>query len=143
MAAVFEYSHVVRADEIDALGHVNNLAYLHWMIDAAVAHAEHQGWPMQRHLEVGSGWVVRAHNIEYFQPAYCGDEVVVRTWVADFRRITSLRRYKIVRPADEALLAEAHTRWAYVDYHRRQPCRIPREVIDSFELVVEEPGPSK
>lgn len=141
MAAVFEYSHVVEPDEIDALGHVNNLAYLRWMIDAAVAHAKHQGWPMERHLELGAGWVVRAHGIEYFQPAHCGDVIVVRTWVAGFRRITSLRRYKIVRPADGTLLAEAHTRWAYVDYERRQPCRIPRELMDSFEIVAEDPGP--
>jgi len=39
-----------------------------------------QGWTTAQHLESGSGWVVRAHQIEYLQPAFAGDRITVRTW---------------------------------------------------------------
>mgnify|MGYP003526290200 CR=1 FL=1 len=82
MPAVFEYQHQVTEAEIDGVGHVNNLAYLRWMQDAAVAHSAAQGWPAKAYYDLGQGWVVRSHFIEYLVPAFAGDEIVVRTWVA-------------------------------------------------------------
>jgi acyl-CoA thioester hydrolase len=135
MPAIFEWDHRVREEEIDGLGHVNNLAYLRWMQDAAVAHAAAQGWPTQRHHDLGAGWVVRSHRIEYLRPAYVNQRVLVRTWVAGFRKITSLRKYKIVRPADDELLATAETNWAFVNFERLFPQRIPPDILESFEIV--------
>ncbi len=45
MPDVFEYSHVVDPQEIDELGHANNVAYVAWLQAAAVAHSAAQGWP--------------------------------------------------------------------------------------------------
>ena len=139
MPAVYEHHHTVLAEEIDALGHVNNLAYLSWMQAAALAHSAAQGWPASRYHELGTGWVVRSHQIEYLRPAFAGEEIVVRTWVAGFRKVTSLRRYKIIRPADDRVLATAATDWAFVNYRTGQPTRVPPEVIAAFELVEGEP----
>ncbi|MFV1965307.1 MAG: acyl-CoA thioesterase [Pirellulaceae bacterium] len=141
MPAVFELEHAVQDDEIDSLGHVNNLAYLRWMIRAAVAHATERGWPTQRHLELGCGWIVRSHTIKYLSPAFAGERVLIYTWVSNFKKITSLRKYKITRPADASVLAVAQTKWAFVDYQRNQPRRVPREIMDSFEVVPEEQEP--
>lgn len=132
MNPIFEFEHTVEESEIDALGHVNNLAYLRWMQDAAVAHSAACGWTTKRYLEAGVGWVVRSHNIEYRTPAMHSDEIVVRTWVAGFKKVTSRRRYDIVRPADEALLATAETNWAFIGFEHRVPRRIPTEVIEAF-----------
>ena len=132
MNPIFEYEHVVVADEIDALGHVNNLAYLQWMISAAVAHSAACGWTAKRYLESGGGWVVRSHKIEYHRPALADEAIVVRTWIADFKKVTSRRRYDIIRTADEALLATAETVWAFIGLEHRVPRRIPPEVIAAF-----------
>jgi len=141
MPAVFEFSHTVTVDEIDGQGIAGNVVYVRWMQDAAVAHSTAQGWPPERYLEGQAGWVVRTHEIEYLQPAIEGDRVVVVTWVADFRKLTSLRRYRIVRPADETLLATAATNWVYIGMDRRMPRRIPPELRDAFEIV-DEPAES-
>ena len=50
------------------------------------------------------------------------------------RKVTSLRRYQY-RAADETLLAEAETNWAFINYATGQPTRIPREVSEAFVLV--------
>jgi acyl-CoA thioester hydrolase len=135
MPEIYEYSHTVVDGEIDALGHANNVAYVEWMQAAAVAHSAAQGWPGERYRQFGFGWVVRSHTIQYHQPACAGDEVVVRTWVATMKKVTSIRRYRIVRRADEVLLATAETKWAFVNYATGQPARVPPEIAGSFAVV--------
>ena len=138
MPAVFHYSHVVTDAEIDdVIRHVNNLAYLNWMQCAAQAHSEAQGWPPEAYRRLGAGWVVRSHEIEYLLPAFAGDEIVVRTWVADLKKVTSLRRYLIVRASveKEVVLAVAATDWAFIHFASHQLKRIPAEVAAAFEIV--------
>jgi acyl-CoA thioester hydrolase len=135
MPPIYEHLLTVAADEIDRLGHVNNLAYLAWMQAAALAHSAAQGWPSDRYEKIRSGWVVRSHQIKYLQSAYLGEEIIVRTWVAEMKKVSSIRRYKIVRSGDERLLASAATEWAFVDYDSGVLRRIPEEVCQSFEIV--------
>jgi len=141
MPAVFDYSHTVDDAEIDGQGHVNNLAYLKWMQDAAIAHSSVQGWPAERYFEIGAGWVVRSHHIDYLQPAFAGQQIVVRTWVSSFKKIQSLRKYKIIRSPDEDLLAVAETNWVFVGLEHQVPRRVPEELKGSFELVPTESEP--
>ena len=134
MPAVYEHPHVVTADEIDELGHANNLVYLRWLQDAALAHSAVQGWPPEVYSRLGTGWVVRSHEITYERPAFEGDAVVVRTWVASFRKASSVRRYDVVRCRDGKRLATAATNWAFVNYSTGLPTRILPEIIGAFEL---------
>jgi acyl-CoA thioester hydrolase len=135
MPDIFFHPHLVAPAEIDELGHANNVVYVAWLQDAAVAHSAAQGWPGPRYRALGQGWVVRAHTIEYRQPAFAGDRIVVETWVAAMKKVTSLRRYRIVRGADHALLATAETQWAFVDLTTGKPVRIPPEVAAAFVVV--------
>ncbi len=137
MPAVYLHEHTVLDEEIDEQGHVNNLAYLSWMQDAAVAHSTVQGWPPERYQAAEAGWVVRTRQIEYLVPAFANEQIVVRTWVADFKKLTSLRKYRIERPADNATLAIAETNWVYIGYERRLPRRIPTELSEAFEVVID------
>jgi acyl-CoA thioester hydrolase len=138
MPAIFEHPITVTADQIDRLGHVNNLVYLAWMQAAALAHSSAQGWPVERYEQQQLAWVVRSHQIKYLRPALLEDCVVVRTWVEGMKRASSVRRYKIVRAADGELLASASTEWAFVDLASGALKRIPPEVWQAFELVPEE-----
>jgi acyl-CoA thioester hydrolase len=142
MPAIYEHRLIVPDDAIDGQGHANNLEYVRWMQEAAIAHSDAQGWPAERYRGLGAGWVVRSHKIEYRQAAFAGDEVVVRTWVSDFRKIRSLRKYKIIRATDDTLLAVAETDWAFIGYERRAPRRIPPEVAEAFIVVPPEEEPS-
>jgi len=135
MPAIYEHRHLVTADEIDGLGHVNNLRYLKWTQDAALAHSAAQGWPPEAYIELGAGFVVRAHRVEYLRSALADQELIVRTWISRFRRVTSLRRYDIIRAADGVLLARAATDWAFINLTSGMPCRVPPEISQAFEIV--------
>ncbi len=135
MPAIFHHHHDVLSSEIDELQHVNNAAYVNWMQAAAIAHSTAQGWPSERYWKASYAWVARSHKIDYLQPAFAGDQLVVRTWVADMQRVSSLRRYEIIRESDSTVLARAETRWAFIDLKSRKPVRIPRHVQADFVIV--------
>lgn len=153
MTSIFEHSVEVRAADIDVLGHVNNVVYVQWMQNAAYAHSAALGWTLQRYMELGAGWVARLHQIEYLQPAFEGDRVVIKTWVADMKKVTSTRRYRMVRfdpplpdaqgiidpaaPERQTVLAVAHTTWAFIDYKRGTPMRIPAEMAQDFPMILD------
>jgi acyl-CoA thioester hydrolase len=131
MTKYFVYQHTVIAEEIDDLGHAGNYFYIKWMQDAAIAHSTATGWSPQKYNDLGSGWVARSHKITYLKPAYEGDAIQVKTWVANMRSAISLRRYEISN-ANGDVLATAETDWAFVNYARKKPVRIPVEVSSCF-----------
>ena len=136
MIAIYHFRHTVTPEEIDQLGHAGNIHYIRWMQDAAVAHSEALGWPLERFLVLGAGWVVRSHQVTYLRQALEREVIEVQTWVANMRRSTSLRKYEIRNAAGD-LLARAETDWAFIDYAQQRPVRVPPEVAESFPVVGE------
>ena len=80
-------------------------------------------------------WVVRAHKVEYLSPAYSGDCIEATTWVVNFHRVRSLRRYRFVRVSDARLLARGETEWVFVTAGNGRPRAIPESVSSCFTLV--------
>ena len=76
--------------------------------------------------------MVRSHRIEYRRPAFAGDRVRVVTWVENFRRAFSLRKYRFERVADGEVLAEGETDWAFVDAASGRPRSVPQEIVGLF-----------
>ena len=142
MTVYFNYSHTVSEQDIDELGHAGNFHYIKWMQHAAIAHSSANGWPPYKYNELGAGWVVRSHRITYLKPAFEGDSVVIKTWVASARSASSVRCYEIVSDKGE-MLAKAETTWAFISYKKQKPTRIPDEVLACFELAgtLHEGGP--
>ena len=116
---------------IDENGHVNHVAYVQWMQDIAVEHYESIGGtnPMQL---VGATWVVREHKVEYLLPAFAGEEIEIKTWVENIRRVRSLRKYEFIRRADGKVLVRGETDWVFVDVKTGAPRAIPEEVSRVF-----------
>jgi acyl-CoA thioester hydrolase len=135
MIDCFEYHHTVTDDEIDEQGHANNVVFVAWMQAAAIAHTKALGWTSEKYKQLGAGWVARSHTIDYLQPAFVGDKLIVRTWVADMKKVTSIRRYQIIRESDRQVLAKAETNWAFVDYATGKPKRIPAEIIGLYKVT--------
>ena len=118
--------------------HVNNVEYVRMLQESAIAHTRQNGWTPEELHGRGWTWVVRSHYIEYLQPCRSGEEIVLHTWVSNFRKIRSLRKYRFVRVADGAILANAQTEWAFLDFHKGRPVAIPPEVLAAYVVIPEQ-----
>lgn len=119
---------VVTADDIDHLGHANNVIYLRWAQDVAAAH-----WNDIANASIQQEmiWVVIRHEIDYKKEAFAGDELVLKTWVGDSAGVRSTRYVEICNDRNE-LVAAVKTIWCLVDPVSRRPKRIPEEIVKLF-----------
>jgi acyl-CoA thioester hydrolase len=127
----FELPIEIRPDDIDRLGHVNNVVYLGWIQDAAIAHWRVLATPEQ---QAAVAWVVTRHEIDYQRPARPGDRIVARTWVGPATSNTFERRTEIIRAADRKVLARARTLWCPVDPTTGRPVQVAADIRARFSV---------
>jgi acyl-CoA thioester hydrolase len=135
---VFRRTRRIESGDIDELGHVNNVVWVRFIVDLAVAHSTAVGLDGTATRACGGIWVVRRHEVIYHRSAAPGDEICEETWVASMRGARSHRRARF-RDADGRLLVESVTEWAFVDPESQRPRRIPRAISDHFERVTDPP----
>lgn len=124
---VYTHPILVKKKDLDELNHVNNVVYLSYLQESAIAH-----WYSTAPKKIAEAirWVVRKHEIEYFKPAHLSEKLTVTTWVSNFTQISSERHYEIRRGDD--LLVKASTLWIALDSKKMKPTRIPISEIESF-----------
>ena len=125
----FQYAFAVQPEDIDVLGHVNNVVYLRWVQDVAEAH-----WKTLAPVSVKEkySWVVLRHEIDYLRAALPGDEILGKTWVEDFEGVRSNRIVQLYKQHSGTLLAEAKTTWCLLDAVSMKPKRIEADVVSVF-----------
>jgi acyl-CoA thioester hydrolase len=126
----FDHPITVEPIDIDINGHANNVVYLRWVQDAAVAHWFHAVEP---ELARAVAWAVVRHEIDYKRPAMLGDALIVRTWIGELTAATSERFCEIRRPLDGKTLARSRTIWCVFDPATGRPKRIDPRVLAAFE----------
>lgn len=136
---IFRYEFIVPETVIDGNGHVNNVTYVQWMQDSAIKHAA--SLISERVLpNLGGTWVARSHYIEYLRPAFAGDNIEARTWIAHLSRVRARRRYEFVRQSDGVLLAKGETDWVFINAESGRPCSIPEHIQSVFTVVPDASG---
>jgi acyl-CoA thioester hydrolase len=128
------YAHHFRvvASDIDDHGHANNVVWVRWLNEAAIAHAESVGFGREGMRGMGALWFVRRHDIEYLDSALLDQELVAWTWPATMNGATSLRRTLIVH--GERTLARAETTWVLIDAGSKKPRRITPELRAAYGI---------
>jgi acyl-CoA thioester hydrolase len=132
MPLVHERLFRVRHYECDAYGHVNHANYLRYMQEAAMDASAAAGYDIPRYNEIKRQWFIRETDINYMRPLTYGDSVIVKTWVADFRRVRSRRAYELRHAATGEIVAQAHTDWVFLDMETLRPVTVPPEMITAF-----------
>jgi len=123
----FSHSFCVTANDIDEQGHVNNVAYLQWIQDVAVAHW--RAAATEEMLEKFS-WIVVRHEIDYKKQAFENEEITSTTWVGEWTKVTCERFTEISRSGD--LLVKSRTLWCMIDRATSRPQKISQELIGRF-----------
>jgi acyl-CoA thioester hydrolase len=130
----FEHSFAVEEGDLDPIGHVNNISYVRWIQDVAVAHSAAVGFDFDTYKKVGAIFMVRRHEVDYLRPVQLGQRVVARTWVTDAagakcHRHTEIRTADSDHPAVRGL-----TTWVFVGINTGRPTRIPPELFQAFGM---------
>lgn len=114
---------IVESEHIDALGHVNNVVYLEWVLMMAGKHwfALATAKDRERYR-----WVVRRHEIDYLKPAFLGEKLMATTWVEDMGGVQSLRKVQLKR-GDEVIM-NALTQWVFIQAETGKFTRIPESL---------------
>jgi acyl-CoA thioester hydrolase len=136
---IFRRTRTVAPRDIDLLGHVNNLVWVRYVVELAVAHADALGVGFEATRALGGIWIVRRHDVLYHANVEAGATIREATWISKLRGASSLRHVRFESAAGE-LLVEATTEWAYVDASTLRPRRVPAELRSRFDLVEAEPA---
>lgn len=127
----FELAIAIEPSDIDQLGHVNNVTYLRWVQDVAVAHWQSAAPAADQARLL---WVVVRHEIDYKQAAYLNDAIVARTWVGTASRIRFERHTELLRASDRSVLARARTVWCPLDAQSGKPVSVSDQVRAAFSV---------
>ncbi len=122
----------VRYYECDAFERLNHTSFLRYMQEAAFDASAAAGYDLARYAAMEHHWLVRETDIEYQRPLHYGDEVQVKTWVVDFRRVRSRRAYEFRLVGAGDLVARAETDWAFLHSRTGRPAPIPPEMVTAF-----------
>lgn len=125
----FSLSLRVSAEDIDEQGHVNNVAYLRFVQNIAVAHWHHAA---SLDLQKRFTWFVTRHEIDYKKPAFENEEITALTWVGEAKTATCERFTEITR--GEVLLVKARSVWCLIDRETSRPARLTSELKELFQM---------
>lgn len=124
----FSHSFSVSKSDIDEQGHVNNIAFVRYVQDVAVAHWQHAA---TREMQAQFSWIMLRHEIEYKRQAFEGETLTATTWVGEWTAVTCERFVEITRGAE--LLAKSRTVWCMLDRRTTKPKRISSELKELFQ----------
>jgi len=123
----FKFDFMVTKNDIDHLNHVNNVIYVHWVLEAAEKHWDFLSTSKMNETYV---WVVLRHEIDYLSSAKLNDVITINTWVENTRGVKSERIVEIKK--DGKMVSKALTTWCLLDKKTMKPARIPSEIIEIF-----------
>ncbi|HPR63358.1 MAG TPA: acyl-CoA thioesterase [Thermoanaerobaculia bacterium] len=125
----YEIEITIQPEDIDRLGHVNNVVYLRWVQDAAVAHWNALASESEKRALL---WVVARHEIDYRRPALPEDTIVARTWVGGVTRRGFERHTELLRKRDGKILATALTTWCPIHAETLKPIEVSDDIYAKF-----------
>ncbi len=123
----YHYDFIVQNDAIDFNKHVNNTIYVKWMQDISRLHSTKVGDTLEFQKKQNIMWVIKSHNIEYFTPAYEEDKIYIKTWVENYKKSASIRKYEFSNQNGD-ILVKAETIFVCLNLSNLRPTKIPEEI---------------
>lgn len=115
----------VRSTEIDINGHVNNAKYLEYLEWGREDWYERAGLAYDVLLALGVVTMTVNVNLNYRREALINDELLVITRPGNVGRTSFTVEQTVVRPKDDALIADARITLVTVDATQRTSSPVP------------------
>jgi acyl-CoA thioester hydrolase len=126
---VFARTFAPQASDIDENGHVNNVVYLGWAQEMAIAH-----WTSRAPAadQEAFAWVALRHEVDYRRPLVLGETASARTWVSDTAEGPRFDRFVRIDGPDGQMCAQVRTVWCLIEKTTGRPRRVPPEMVEMF-----------
>jgi len=131
--------------DTDCGGGVHNLAYLRFIEIARTLLAEELGLRLAQMAEDKKYPVVVRTEIDYRRAAKLGDRLVVEGWLDQVERARFWCVFRIIRPADDALIVDCRQMLALIEMPAARLLRLPadwekyREMKATSRLATSDP----
>lgn len=111
--------------DTDCAAVVHNIAYLRFIEVARTLLAEQLGLGLAQMAENQKYPVVVRTEIDYRRAAKLGDRLVVEGWLDRLERVRFWCAFRVIRPADDTLIAECRQMLAIVQMPEAKLLRVP------------------
>jgi YbgC/YbaW family acyl-CoA thioester hydrolase len=110
-----ESSLAVRFSDCDMYGHLNNIWYLKYFLDAREDHiAANYGLSLAYFAKQGTGWVVSTNQISYLRPALVNEQVIIRSGIIEFSGSELLVEMQMIDAKHSQLKAVMWSKFVHV-----------------------------
>ncbi|MGM0633176.1 MAG: acyl-CoA thioesterase [Pseudomonadota bacterium] len=126
----------VTSDDVDALGHVNNVVYVRWLEYCAWHHSEALGLSLEDYRRLDRAMVVLRHEIDYLAAAFEGDllRIVTRITESD-ERLRLVREFIITRISDGLTLLRARSTYVCIALSSGRARRMPPVFLERYRVT--------
>ena len=126
---MFEKEIRVQESDLDALKHVNNVRYVDWVQEVALAHWHEKAPKEMREKWV---WVMTKHCIEYKKAAVLDNHILIKTYLEAAKGPIANRIVEFYIENDQYAAIRSTTTWCLLDAASMKPRRIPENVAEVF-----------
>ncbi|MCH2098395.1 MAG: thioesterase family protein [Pseudomonadales bacterium] len=123
----------VQPEQIDLLGHTNNVHYLSWLQDCAWAHSVARGVDGDHMVRIDRAMAVRESRMHYLGATFAGDVLWVGDWItACDGRLRAQRSFQIIRASDQATVLRAVIDYVCIAIGSGRPTRMPEPFARAY-----------
>ena len=127
-----EFTKPIYTYEVDANGHVSNIAYIQWMEVGRHKIMDAIGLPVNEVAEAGFVPILAQTEIKYITPLFIGDQVRIEMWLSELRRASAMIEFRFYNQ-DDALAASGTQKGLFIDTTTQRPMRLSPEMRALFE----------
>ena len=103
-----------------------------YFMETAIVHSDAAGFPVDRLLRENRGWVVLNWVIKMKKYPVYNDELKIETWAKPGNTLQATRYFVMSDLKSGETVAEAASRWAFLDLENRHPVRFSLEMEEAY-----------
>jgi len=127
---------LVRFSDCDLYGHLSNIQYVKYFMDAREDHiAESYGLTLADFAKQGIGWVVSSNQISYFRSAKVNEPVILRSGIIDLSANHILVEMQMIDEKRTNIKAALWSRFVHVSLKDGRKAEHSTELMELFSKV--------
>lgn len=132
-----ESFYIVRFQDCDLMGHLNNARFIDYILNAREDHlAEHYNISLLDYMQKGLGWLVAGHEIYYRKPAMYNEKILIQTSLIQYSESDLMVEGIVMDAAKTHLKALLWTRYVFINTRTGKRDAHPAHLLEFFASVL-------